>query len=226
MTRLNTPGVMYKDLLIIGGLISETMAGGIRAFDVRTGELKWVFHTIPASGRVRLRHVAARCVEDGRRRVRLVGPSVDEARGIVYVSTETAGPDFWGGDRYGANLFANSLVALDANTGRRLWHYQIVHHDLWDLDLPAPADAAHGHAQRAADRCRRAGHEARAAVRLRSRHRPAALAGSRTADAPRRRFPELTDLADAAGAGEAGAADAAALHRRTTCRTISPMRAR
>lgn len=66
------------------------------------------------------------------------GHSLDEQRGIVYVSTETAGPDFWGGDRFGSNLFANCLIALEAETGRRLWHFQTVHHDLWDLDLPHP----------------------------------------------------------------------------------------
>jgi quinoprotein glucose dehydrogenase len=64
--------------------------------------------------------------------------AIDIPRGIVYLSTETAGPDFFGGNRYGENLFANSLIALDANTGKRLWHHQLVHHDLWDLDIPQP----------------------------------------------------------------------------------------
>ena len=136
--RLNTPGVVYKNLLIVGGLIPENVAGGIRAFDVRTGELKWTFRTIPRPGDEGYDTWPPDAWKTAGGASDWSGHSVDEARGIVYVSTETAGPDFWGGDRYGANLFANSVVALDAATGKRLWHYQIVHHDLWDLDLPAP----------------------------------------------------------------------------------------
>ncbi len=136
--RLNTPGVVYKNLLIVGGLIPENVAGGIRAFDVRTGELKWTFRTIPRPGEEGYDTWPPDAWKTAGGASDWSGHSVDVARGIVYVSTETAGPDFWGGDRYGANLFANSVVALDAATGKRLWHYQIVHHDLWDLDLPAP----------------------------------------------------------------------------------------
>lgn len=136
--RMNTPGVVYRDLLIVGGLIPENVAGGIRAFDVRTGELKWTFRTIPRPGEYGYETWPPDAWKTAGGASDWSGHSVDEARGIVYVSTETAGPDFWGGDRYGENLFANSIVALDANTGTRIWHYQIVHHDLWDLDLPAP----------------------------------------------------------------------------------------
>jgi quinoprotein glucose dehydrogenase len=136
--RLNTPGVVYKDLLIVGGLIPENVSGGIRAFDVRTGQLRWTFRTIPRPGEAGHDTWPADAWKTAGGVSDWSGHSVDEARGIVYVSTETAGPDFWGSDRYGANLFANSVIALDANTGTRLWHYQVVHHDLWDLDLPAP----------------------------------------------------------------------------------------
>jgi quinoprotein glucose dehydrogenase len=136
--RLNTPGVIYKDLLILGGLVSEQTAGAIRAFDLRTGELRWIFRTIPRPGEFGYDTWPPDAWKTAGAASDWSGHSVDEARGIVYVSTETAGPDFWGGDRFGANLFANSLIALDANTGKRLWHYQIVHHDLWDLDLPCP----------------------------------------------------------------------------------------
>lgn len=136
--RLNTPGVVYKDLLIVGGLIPENVAGAIRAFDVRTGELKWTFRTIPRPGEYGYETWPADAWKTAGGASDWSGHSVDAARGIVYISTETAGPDFWGGDRYGENLFANAVVALDANTGTRLWHFQIVHHDLWDLDLPAP----------------------------------------------------------------------------------------
>lgn len=136
--RLNTPGVIYKDLLILGGLISEQTAGGIRAFDVRTGELKWIFRTIPRPGEFGYDTWPPDAWKTAGGASDWSGHALDEARGIVYVSTETAGPDFWGGDRIGANLFANSLIALDAATGRRLWHRQLVHHDIWDLDLPQP----------------------------------------------------------------------------------------
>jgi quinoprotein glucose dehydrogenase len=136
--RLNTPGVIYKDLLILGGLISEDTAGAIRAFDVRTGELRWVFRTIPRPGEYGYETWPPDAWKTAGGASDWSGHSVDEQRGIVYVSTETAGPDFWGGDRFGANLFANSIIALDATTGKRLWHFQTVHHDLWDLDLPCP----------------------------------------------------------------------------------------
>ncbi len=136
--RLNTPGVVYKDLLIVGGLIPEHVSGAIRAFDVRTGQLRWTFRTIPRPGEDGYETWPPDAWKTAGGASDWSGHSVDEARGIVYVSTETAGPDFWGGDRYGKNLFANSIIALDASTGRRIWHYQIVHHDLWDLDLPAP----------------------------------------------------------------------------------------
>ncbi len=136
--RMNTPGIVYKDLLIVGGLIPENVSGAIRAFDVRTGELKWTFRTIPRPGEYGYETWPPDAWKTAGGASDWSGHSVDVARGIVYVSTETAGPDFWGGDRYGENLFANSVVALDATTGTRLWHFQIVHHDLWDLDLPAP----------------------------------------------------------------------------------------
>jgi quinoprotein glucose dehydrogenase len=138
VTRLNTPGVIYKDLLIIGGLVSEQTAGALRAFDVRTGRLRWVFRTIPRPGEYGYETWPPDAWKTAGGASDWSGHSVDEERGIVYASTETAGPDFWGGDRFGLNLFANCIIALDANTGRRLWHFQTVHHDLWDLDLPHP----------------------------------------------------------------------------------------
>ena len=122
----------------MGGLVSEATAGAIRAFDVRTGQLRWVFRTIPRPGEFGYDTWPPEAWKTAGGASDWSGHSVDEKRGIVYVSTETAGPDFWGGDRFGANLFANCIIALDANTGRRLWHFQTVHHDLWDLDLPAP----------------------------------------------------------------------------------------
>lgn len=137
-----SPGVIYEDLLIIGSRVSEgadAAPGDIRAFNVRTGDLEWTFHTIPRPGE--FGHETWED-PDAWRRVgganSWAGMAVDEGRGIVYVPTGSASPDFYGGDRKGKNLFANSLLALDAATGERVWHYQTVHHDLWDRDLPSP----------------------------------------------------------------------------------------
>jgi quinoprotein glucose dehydrogenase len=135
---LNTPGLIYNDLYIVGG--NTNTKGTIRAYDVRTGAVRWVFHTIPRPGEFghdtwppeAYRNPTIGAASNW------TGAALDDARGIVYVPTEEATPDFWGGDRHGANLFANTLLALDASTGRRLWHFQIVHHDVLDKDLPTP----------------------------------------------------------------------------------------
>src|SRR6266496_4195402 len=132
---LNTPGVTYKDLLIIGGIGGP---GAVRAFDVRTGLRRWIFHLIPRPGELGYDTWPAEAYKTATGLMPWCGQSLDEKRGIVYVPTKTAEPDFYGGNRHGMNLFANSLVALEASTGKRLWHYQIVHHDLLDKDLPCP----------------------------------------------------------------------------------------
>lgn len=139
-----TPGIIYKDMIIIGARVNEDMPaapGHIRAYDVHTGKLRWIFHTIPQPGEpgfetwddsTAYKHVgAANCWS---------GFSLDEERGIVYAPVGSAVSDFYGGKRTGENLYANCLLALDANTGKRIWHFQSVHHDIWDRDLPtAPA---------------------------------------------------------------------------------------
>lgn len=136
-----TPGIIYKDLLIMGHRVAESAdaaPGHIRAFDVRTGELKWMFHTIPRPG-----ELGYDSWEDPDAWKKFggannwAGMSLDEKRGIVYVPTGSVGGDFYGGIRKGQNLFGNSLIALDAATGTYKWHFQVVHHDLWDRDLPA-----------------------------------------------------------------------------------------
>ncbi len=132
---LNTPGVVYKDLYIIGGLGGK---GAIRAFDVRTGERKWIFNLIPHPGEFGHDTWPKDAWKTATGLMPWCGQSLDEERGIVYVATKTAEPDFYGGSRHGANLFANSVVALKAETGERLWHFQTVHHDLLDKDLPCP----------------------------------------------------------------------------------------
>ena len=130
---LNTPGVVYKDLLIVGGLGGK---GAVRAFDVRTGERRWIFHLIPRPGEFGHDTWPADAHKTATGLMPWCGQSLDEKRGIVYVATKTAEPDFYGGQRHGKNLFANCILALDAATGERIWHFQIVHHDLLDKDLP------------------------------------------------------------------------------------------
>ena len=136
-----TPGIIYQNLLIMGmrlGESADAAPGHIRAFDVLTGQRRWIFHTIPHPG-----EVGYDTWPDKEAWKRLggannwAGMSLDEKRGIVYVPTGSIGGDFYGSIREGQNLFANSLIALEAATGKYLWHYQVVHHDLWDRDLPA-----------------------------------------------------------------------------------------
>jgi len=135
---LNTPGYVYRDKIIIGANVAESVPGAVRAFDARTGEREWIFHTLPRPGELGSETWPEGYFDKTGGASDWSGLAIDTERGIVYLSTETAGPDFYGGERYGENLFANSVVALNADTGERLWHQQLVHHDLWDLDLPQP----------------------------------------------------------------------------------------
>lgn len=136
-----TPGVVYGDLLILGARVSEghpAAPGHIRAFNVRTGETEWIFHTIPQPGEYGYDTWPPDAWKEVGGANSWSGMSLDEERGVVYVPTGSAAFDFWGGNRHGQNLFANSILALDAATGKRIWHYQTVRHDIWDRDLPAP----------------------------------------------------------------------------------------
>jgi quinoprotein glucose dehydrogenase len=136
----SSPGVVYGDLLIMGSTVPEALPsapGDIRAYDVNTGALRWSFHTIPHPGE--FGHETwppdAWTVAGGANA--WSGVTLDERRGIVFAATGSASFDFYGANRLGDNLFANTLLALDARTGRRLWHFQGVRHDLWDWDFPA-----------------------------------------------------------------------------------------
>jgi len=134
-----SPGAIYKDVLIQGMRVGEeegSAPGDVRAYDVRTGAIRWTFHTIPRAGEIGSETWPPNAWRTAGGANSWAGVTVDSARGIVYVPTGSATPDFYGGDRTGANLFANSLIALDANTGKRIWHFQTVHHDVWDRDLP------------------------------------------------------------------------------------------
>lgn len=138
---LTSPGVIYKDLLIVGGRNPETLPappGDIRAYDVRTGALRWSFHTIPHPGEFGYETWPKDAWKISGAANNWAGMAVDLKRGIVFVPTGSAAPDFYGATRIGDDLFADTLLALDAVTGKRLWHFQGVHHDLWDRDFPAP----------------------------------------------------------------------------------------
>ena len=140
-----SPGIIYEDLLIIGAEVSELFGaepGYIRAYNVRTGKLEWTFHTIPHPGEFGY----DTWPRDAWKYVGGVnswgGMSLDADRGMVFIPLGSPSYDFYGADRKGANLFGNSIVALDARTGKYIWHFQTVHHDLWDYDLPAPPNLA------------------------------------------------------------------------------------
>lgn len=139
---LTTPGIVYRDLLIVGSQVGDSPAarvpGHIRAYDVRTGKRRWIFHTIPHPGEIGFDtwpvenwKWAAGCNAWG-------GFTLDPDRGLVFCGTGSPAYDHYGGDRHGMNLFGNCVLALDALTGARRWHFQVVHHDLWDYDLPCP----------------------------------------------------------------------------------------
>jgi quinoprotein glucose dehydrogenase len=137
----STPGTVFEDLILIGGRVNEfdgAAPGHVRAFDIRTGEQRWIFHTIPKPGEEGYETWPADAHERSGGANSWAGISVDADRGLAFVPTGSASFDFYGADRKGDNLFANSLIALDARTGEKRWHHQLVRHDLWDRDLPAP----------------------------------------------------------------------------------------
>lgn len=144
MVMSNTPGTLFEDLIIMPMRLSEgpdAALGHIQAFNVRTGKLAWVFHTIPHPGEFGYdtwpQEVYKNTSDVGAAN-NWSGMSVDRKRGILFVPTGSAADDFYGAARLGSNLFANCLLALDAKTGKRKWHYQLVHHDILDRDAPAP----------------------------------------------------------------------------------------
>jgi len=138
---LTSPGIVYKDFVIFGGRNPETLPappGDIRAYDARTGKLRWSFHTIPHPGEFGYNTWPKDAWKTSGAANNWAGMALDPQRGILYVPTGSAAFDFYGADRVGDNLFANCLIALNASTGERIWHFQGVHHDLWDRDFPSP----------------------------------------------------------------------------------------
>jgi quinoprotein glucose dehydrogenase len=138
---MTSPPLIYKDLVIAGSVVSDGEpqgpSGDVRAFDVRTGRLAWRFHTVPQPGEYGHETWGKDSWRDRGGTNVWSMMSCDEERGILFLPLTSPSPDRYGGERKGQNLFGDSLVALEASTGRRLWHYQIIHHDLWDWDLPA-----------------------------------------------------------------------------------------
>jgi quinoprotein glucose dehydrogenase len=133
----NSPGKVWKNLLIVGSTTGEAFIsppGDLRAYDVITGKRIWQFHTIPRPGEFGYDTWPKDAYKYVGGANNWGSMSIDDERGIVYVPTGSATYDFYGADRLGQNLFANCLLALDARTGKRLWHFQTVHHDLWDYD--------------------------------------------------------------------------------------------
>jgi quinoprotein glucose dehydrogenase len=139
---INTsPGVVYQNLIIVGSAVKENyeaLPGDIRAYDVRTGEMKWKFHTIPLPGEFGYETWSTDSYQKLGGANAWAGLSLDRNKGLVFASTGAPAFDFYGGERVGENLFANSIIALDAATGKYKWHFQTSHHDVWDYDLPSP----------------------------------------------------------------------------------------
>lgn len=134
-----SPVMVYNNLFFVSGLVGEETPGHIRAFDVQTGKQQWIFHTIPYpqekgyetwDDTTAYRHMGSTNS--------WAGFSLDEKRGILFAPTGNPTNDFYGGNRTGKGLYGNSLLAIDAVTGKLKWHFQTVHHDVWDMDLPAP----------------------------------------------------------------------------------------
>ncbi len=141
MVDLGAPGIVYKDLIIVGSRTAESLPtppGDVRAYDARTGTLTWTFHTVPRPGEPGYETWPKDAWTYTGAANNWTGMSLDLQRGLVFVPTGSAADDYYGANRLGDNLFANSLLALKAETGERVWHFQFVRHDIWDRDLPAP----------------------------------------------------------------------------------------
>jgi quinoprotein glucose dehydrogenase len=202
----STPGVVFEDMLIMGSSVPEALPsapGDIRAWDLKTGALRWSFHTIPHPGEYGYDTWPAEAWKVAGGANAWAGVTLDAKRGMVFAATGSASYDFYGANRLGDNLFANSVIALDARTGRRVWHYQVLKHDLWDRDLPAaPALVTVQRDGRAVDAVAQVTKTGHVWVLDRERGTPlfpveerrmpgGALAGDRTAET--QRFPRLPE---------------------------------
>lgn len=138
---LTSPGIIYEDLIIVGGRLEDLYGsppGYIRAYNCRTGELVWTFHTIPLPGEPGYETWPEEAYKTAGGVNNWAGMSMDHDRDMVFISLGSPSYDFYGADRLGQNLYGNCVLALKASSGEYVWHFQTVHHDLWDYDLPAP----------------------------------------------------------------------------------------
>ena len=175
---LTAPGTIWRDMIIMGFRTAESAPaapGDIRAFDVRTGKLRWAFHTIPHPGEPGHESWPADYWKTGGGANNWAGMVLDEKRGMVFAPTGSAVSDFYGADRIGDNLYANSLLALDANTGKLIWHFQGVRHDIADRDFPSPPVLLTMQARRQAGGCGRPAEQAGLSVRAGPCDRQAAV---------------------------------------------------
>ena len=136
-----SPAVIYNDMIITGSAVGEeydSYPGHIRAYNVRTGKLTWTFHTVPQPGEPGYETWPPDAYKTAGGCNAWSGLSIDRKRGILFIATGSPSFDFHGGERHGKNLFGNCVIAINASTGKYIWHYQVSHHDLWDYDLPSP----------------------------------------------------------------------------------------
>src|SRR6202021_1429829 len=136
----SSPGVIFEDMLIMGSTVPETLPGSpgfIRAFEAKSGKLRWGFRTIPRPGEFGYDTWSKGAYKISGGANAWAGLSVDARLGMVFAATGSASFDFYGANRIGDNLFADCVLALDARSGKRIWHFQDVKHDVWDLDYPA-----------------------------------------------------------------------------------------
>jgi len=136
----SSPGVIFEDMIVLGSTVPETLPGSpghIRAYDVKTGKLRWIFHTIPQPGEYGYDTWPKDAWQVSGGANAWAGLVVDAQLGMVFAATGSASFDFYGANRLGDNLFANCVLALDARTGKRVWHFQSIRHDVWDYDFPA-----------------------------------------------------------------------------------------
>lgn len=141
--NMTSPATLVGDVVVVGSAFADEVRrrappGDVRGFDARSGRQIWTFHTIPAAGEPGAETWPGNPREDSGAANVWTTMTADAERDLVFLPVSSASPDFFGGDRAGDNLYSNSLVALRASTGERVWHFQIQHHDLWDYDLPAP----------------------------------------------------------------------------------------
>lgn len=136
----SSPGVIFEDMIILPSTVPETLPGSpghIRAFDVNTGKQRWIFHTIPHPGEFGYETWPPEAYKISGGANAWAGLTIDTKNAIVFAATGSASFDFYGSNRIGDNLFADCVLALDARTGKRIWHFQGIHHDVWDYDFPA-----------------------------------------------------------------------------------------